>query len=62
MPGAFESDAGRGDSGLRLAVDRASSKVYKSGEIAAAFANTFGAQMQPSATLKTLVLISALPE
>ncbi len=43
-------------------MDRASGKVYKSGEIAAAFANTFGAQMQPSATLKTLVLISALPE
>jgi hypothetical protein len=26
------------------------------------FAHTFGAQMQPSDTLKTLYLISALPE
>jgi polar amino acid transport system substrate-binding protein/glutamate/aspartate transport system substrate-binding protein len=52
----------RGDSGFRLAVDRALSHIYKSGEIAAIFANTFGAQMQPSDTLKTLYLISALPE
>lgn len=52
----------RGDSDFRLAVDRALSGIYKSGEIATVFANTFGAQMQPSDTLKTLYLISALPE
>jgi ABC-type amino acid transport substrate-binding protein len=52
----------RGDSDFRLAVDRALSHIYKSGEIAAVFANTFGAQMQPSDTLKTLYLVSALPE
>src|SRR5271169_6490054 len=52
----------RGDSDFRLAVDRALSRIYKSGEIAAVFANTFGAQMQPSDTLKTLYLVSALPE
>ncbi len=52
----------RGDSDFRLAVDRALSRIYKSGEIATVFANTFGAQMQPSDTLKTLYLISALPE
>jgi ABC-type amino acid transport substrate-binding protein len=52
----------RGDSDFRLAVDRALSRIYKSGEIAGVFANTFGAQMQPSDTLKTLYLISALPE
>ncbi len=51
----------RGDSDFRLAVDRALSRVYKSGEIAAVFANTFG-PMQPSDTLKTLYLVSALPE
>jgi len=51
----------RGDSDFRLAVDRALSRVYKSGEIAAVFANTFG-PMQPSDTLKTLYLLSALPE
>ncbi len=52
----------RGDSDFRLAVDRALSRIYKSGEIATVFASTFGAQMQPSETLKTLYLISALPE
>jgi ABC-type amino acid transport substrate-binding protein len=52
----------RGDSDFRLAVDRALSRIYKSGGIAAVFANTFGAQLQPSDTLKTLYLISALPE
>ena len=52
----------RGDSDFRLAVDRALSHIYKSGEIATVFATTFGAQMQPSDTLKTLYLISALPE
>ena len=52
----------RGDSDFRLAVDRALSKVYKSGEIAVVFANTFGPEMRPSDTLKTLYLISALPE
>jgi polar amino acid transport system substrate-binding protein/glutamate/aspartate transport system substrate-binding protein len=52
----------RGDSDFRLAVDRALSRIYKSGEIAAVFAKTFGVQMQPSDTLKTLYLIAALPE
>ncbi len=52
----------RGDSDFRLAVDRALSRVYKSGEIALVFANTFGASMQPSDTLKTLYLVSALPD
>ena len=52
----------RGDSDFRLAVDRALSRVYKSGAIAAVFANTFGAEMQPSDTLKTLYAISALPD
>ncbi len=52
----------RGDSDFRLAVDRALSHIYKSGEIAAVFARTFGGQMQPSDTIKTLYLISALPD
>ena len=52
----------RGDEDFRLAVDRALSRIYKSGGIAAVFARTFGAQMQPSLTLKTLYLISALPD
>jgi ABC-type amino acid transport substrate-binding protein len=52
----------RGDSDFRLAVDRALSRIYRSGEIATIFAQTFGNQTQPSDTLKTLYLISALPE
>jgi ABC-type amino acid transport substrate-binding protein len=52
----------RGDGDFRLAVDRALSRIYRSGEIAAVFAHTFGDQTQPSDTLKTLYVISALPE
>jgi len=52
----------RGDSDFRLAVDRALSRIYRSGEIGAIFAHTFGSQTQPSDTLQTLYLISALPE
>ena len=51
-----------GDSDFRLAVDRALSHIYKSGEIATVFATAFGAQTAPNDTLKTLYLISALPE
>ncbi len=52
----------RGDSDFRLAVDRALSHIYKTGGIAPLFAETFGTQMQPSDTMKTLYLISALPD
>jgi ABC-type amino acid transport substrate-binding protein len=52
----------RGDSDFRLAVDRALSRIYRSGEISAIFAHSFGGQIQPSDTLQTLYLISALPE
>lgn len=51
-----------GDEDFRLAVDRALSYIYRSGEIATVFAHAFGGQMQPSDTLKTLYLISALPD
>ncbi len=51
-----------GDEDFRLAVDRALSHIYRSGAIAAVFAKTFGAQMQPSDTIKTLYLVSALPD
>lgn len=52
----------RGDDDFRLAVDRSLSHIYKSGGIVAVFAKTFGSQMQPSDTIKTLYLISALPD
>jgi polar amino acid transport system substrate-binding protein/glutamate/aspartate transport system substrate-binding protein len=51
-----------GDSDFRLAVDRALSHIYKSGEIATVFATAFGVQTPPTDTLKTLYIISALPE
>ena len=51
-----------GDEDFRLAVDRALSHIYRSGEIAQVFAHTFGNEMQPSDTLKTLYLVSALPD
>jgi ABC-type amino acid transport substrate-binding protein len=52
----------RGDEDFRLAVDRALSHIYRSGEIAILFAHTFGNQMQPSDILKTLYSVSALPD
>ena len=51
-----------GDEDFRLAVDRALSHIYRSGEIAVVFAHTFGSEMQPSDTLKTLYTVSALPD
>ncbi|MGC2784547.1 MAG: amino acid ABC transporter substrate-binding protein [Roseiarcus sp.] len=50
------------DEDFRLAVDRALSHIYRSGEIAMIFAHTFGNQMQPSDILKTLYSVSALPD
>jgi ABC-type amino acid transport substrate-binding protein len=51
-----------GDEDFRLAVDRALSHIYRSGEIATVFAHTFGAEMQPSDILKSLYSVSALPD
>jgi ABC-type amino acid transport substrate-binding protein len=50
----------RGDSDFRLAIDQALSHIYKSEEIETIFAGAFGAP--PNDTLKTLYLISVLPE
>jgi polar amino acid transport system substrate-binding protein/glutamate/aspartate transport system substrate-binding protein len=52
----------KGDEDFRLAVDRALSRIYRSGDIAAIFTRTFGADSKPSRTLLTLYLVSALPE
>ena len=49
-----------GDDDFRLAVDRALSHIYRSGEIAAIFERTFGAK--PGQVLKTLYLITGLPD
>jgi ABC-type amino acid transport substrate-binding protein len=52
----------RGDEDFRLAVDRALSHIYRSGEIAAISKRTFGEKSKPSQILQTLYLISALPD
>jgi ABC-type amino acid transport substrate-binding protein len=52
----------RGDEDFRLAVDRALSHIYRSGEISAIFERTFGAKSKPSQILQTLYVISALPD
>lgn len=49
-----------GDDDFRLAVDRALSHIYRSGEIAAIFKRTFGAK--PGQVLQTLYLITGLPD
>jgi len=52
----------RGDGDFRLAVDRALSRLYRSPEIATVFKSAFGATAEPTAELKALFRISALPE
>src|SRR6201984_2994519 len=44
----------RGDSDFRLAVDRALSHIYRSGEIGTIFQRTFGGKAEPSQILRTL--------
>lgn len=52
----------RGDEDFRLEIDRALSRIYRSGEIDRIFTSSFGQQAKPSEILKALYLISALPE
>lgn len=52
----------RGDSDFRLAVDRALSRLYRSGAIATVFAKTFGDNATPTGDLLALFRTSALPE
>jgi len=52
----------RGDSDFRLAVDRALSHIYRSGDIIAIFERTFGGKSKPSQILQTLYVVSGLPD
>ena len=52
----------RGDGDFRLAVDRALSHIYRSGEITRIFVNTFGDKERPTPTLQALYMIATLPE
>ena len=51
-----------GDEAFRLAVDRALSHIYRSGEIAQIFSKTFGEKAKPSQIVQTLYLIAGLPD
>ena len=51
-----------GDDAFRLAVDRALSRIYRSGGIERIFVETFGPKAKPSALVQALYLISALPD
>jgi ABC-type amino acid transport substrate-binding protein len=52
----------RGDGEFRLAVDTALSRIYRSGEIGAVFQQAFGPNIRPTETLKTLYMLSSLPD
>jgi len=52
----------RGDADFRLAVDRALSHIYRSGEIVSIFRHTFGGKAEPSQILRTLYVISSLQD
>ena len=51
-----------GDGGFRLAVDRALSRIYRSGQVQEIFRASFGPQAQPSDLVRALYLIGTLPE
>ncbi len=51
----------RGDSDFRLAVDRALSRIYRSGKISGIFKENFGT-VSPSDMIKALFIVSAMPE
>jgi ABC-type amino acid transport substrate-binding protein len=51
-----------GDEAFRLAVDRALSHIYLSDEINQIFERSFSAKAKPSQLLRTLFVISALPD
>jgi ABC-type amino acid transport substrate-binding protein len=52
----------KGDDDFRYEVDRALSRIYRSGELVQILAHTFGDHFQLGQTLQTLYLISAIPD
>jgi len=51
-----------GDTNMRILVDAALSRVYRAGGMQQLFEATFGTNARPSNLLRTLYLVSALPE
>jgi polar amino acid transport system substrate-binding protein/glutamate/aspartate transport system substrate-binding protein len=58
----YELALQKGDTDVRLAVDRALSRIYRSGEITTVFTAAFGPGAEPTEELSALYRISALPE
>ena len=52
----------RGDEDFRLAVDRALSRIYRSGEIEQIFSRNFGMDMSGAGLVSALYAVTALPE
>jgi len=52
----------RGEGEFRLAVDTALSHIYRGGEIGAIFQAAFGPNVRPTEMLKTLYMLSSLPD
>lgn len=52
----------RGDEDFRLAVDRALSHIYRSGEIYKIYAHAFGDQAKPTELLRQLFISTGLPD
>jgi polar amino acid transport system substrate-binding protein/glutamate/aspartate transport system substrate-binding protein len=52
----------RGDDDFRLAVDRALSHIYRSGEIGPIFQQNFSSHVTESPLLRELYMISGLPD
>ncbi len=52
----------RGDDDFRLEVDRALSRIYRSGEISGILQRTFSSNMQMGPLMQTVFLISGLPD
>lgn len=51
-----------GEGPFRLAVDRALSHIYRSGQIATIFGDVFGKNARPTQQLQTLYMIATLPQ
>jgi hypothetical protein len=61
-PGHYALALPHGDEDFRLALDRALSHLYREGQITATFSQSFQQGTTPSGILKTLYLISGLPD
>ena len=52
----------RGDTEVRLLVDRTLARLYRSGRIESIFVNAFGPKAKPTGLVRAVFLINGLPE